>query len=164
MLCILCLLAGCGQAAPQTAEQPTDAIDMAETQTTETQTTDALTTETAAPKDLPPVDYDLTQMNQTMMYAQVYDMIYNPESYLGKSVRIRGPFNAYTDEETGGEHRAVLIRDATACCTQGIEFEPADPDAVMPAIDAEMTVSGVFDTYRTGPFQFCILREASIDG
>lgn len=156
-MCILCLLAGCGNGTPE--GMPTSA-----TETTEAQTTGATApTVTTAPEDLPPVDFDLTQMNQTMMYAQVYDMIYNPDEYRGKSVRIRGPFNTYTDEETGDVHRAILIRDATACCTQGIEFEPADPDAVMPAVDAEMTVSGVFDTYMTGPMLFCILRDAAVE-
>lgn len=156
-MCILCLLAGCGNGTPE--GMPTSAPE-----TTEAQTTGATApTVTTAPEDLPAVDFDLTQMNQTMMYAQVYDMIYNPDEYRGKSVRIRGPFNTYTDEETGDVHRAILIRDATACCTQGIEFEPADPDAVMPAVDAEMTVSGVFDTYMTGPFLFCILRGAAIE-
>ena len=139
-------------AAPESTEAHTSAAAEA--------TVPAVTT---PPEDLPPVDFDLTQMNQTMMYAQVYDMIYNPDEYRGKSVRIRGPFNTYTDEETGDVHRAILIRDATACCTQGIEFEPADPDAAMPEIDAEMTVSGVFDTYMTGPMLFCILRDAAVE-
>ena len=166
MLCILCLLAGCGRTAPETA--PTSAAHPAETQAAESQSTGSETAAavpavSAVRKDLPPVDFDLTQTNRTMMYAQAYDMIYNTEEYLGKTVRICGPFNTYTDEETGDVHRAILIRDATACCTQGIEFEPADPNAVMPAIDAEMTVSGVFDTYMIGPFLYCILRDATID-
>ena len=162
LLLSLCILAGCA-ASPspaQTAESAAPTAEAAETTASQT----ALPETTALPKDLPPVDIDLTVMNQTMMYAQAYDMIYNSEQYIGKTVRIRGPFNTYTDTETGEVHRAILIRDATACCTQGIEFEPADPDVSTPAIDTELTVSGTFDTYMNDMFLYCVLRNAAVEG
>ena len=150
---LLCMLAGCGaQTVPEPVSE-TRAAEIVQTQPPET---------SAAPRDLPPVDIDLTRMSQTMMYSQAYDMIYNSESYLGKTVRISGPYNTFTDPETGKVHRAVLIRDATACCTQGIEFEPENAD-VSPAVDAEIIVSGTFDTYMDGMFLYCVLRSAQIE-
>ncbi len=109
------------------------------------------------------MDYDLSALSRTMMYSQVYDMIYNPDQYIGKTVRIFGPFNQYTDEATGEIHYACLIEDATACCTQGIEFEPADKHTVMPPQDSMVLVSGTFDTYMNGPFLYCVLRDAVVE-
>ena len=46
--------------------------------------------------DTAPVDLDLTVLSSTMVYAEVYNMLYNdPESYLGKTVRARGEFSIY---------------------------------------------------------------------
>ena len=38
------------------------------------------------------VDVDLTQMNATMVYSEVYNMLYYPDEYVGKIVKINGPF------------------------------------------------------------------------
>ena len=41
------------------------------------------------------VDIDLTALSSTMVYSQVYDMLYfSPESYRGKTVKMRGSFEA----------------------------------------------------------------------
>lgn len=66
-------------------------------------------------------DVDLTQLNANMVFAQVYDMVYNSENYMGKKIRIKGPF-AYYQETDGREFFAVVITDAPGCCSQGIEF------------------------------------------
>lgn len=162
-LCLaLCLLSGCGAVRGQETETTAAAETAVET-TAETTVETTTETTTAVPKDLPPVDVDLTQMPQNLMYSQAYDMLYNPEQYLGKTVRISGPYSSYADPETNALHRACLIRDATACCTQGVEFEPADETLPAPDEEDVITVSGVFDTYMTGPFLYCILRDAQIE-
>ena len=108
-------------------------------------------------------DVDLTVLNSTMVYAQVYDMMVSPEQYLGKTVKIKGNF---TYEE--GENRyyfACLISDATACCAQGIEFvlkEDLAFPAEYPALYTEITVAGVFDVYYEGTNRFCQLIDAEI--
>ena len=163
-LCLaLCLLSGCGAVRGQEPETaPAETQTAAET-TTEAATETTTETTTAVLKDLPPVDVDLTQLPQNLMYSQAYDMLYNPEQYLGKTVRISGPYSSYADPETNETHCACLIRDATACCTQGMEFEPADETQPLPEADQIITVSGVFDTYMSGPFLYCILRNAQIE-
>ena len=57
-----------------------------------------------------------------------------------------------------------MIPDATACCSQGIEFlldgnytYPND----YPQIGTEITVEGVFDTYYEGAYRYCQLINAS---
>lgn len=109
-------------------------------------------------------DVDLTILNPTMTYSQVYDMMTNPDMYIGKKVRARGNF-AYTSNEQGTEYFAVLISDATACCSQGIEFvlkgDHKYPDDY-PPLDTEITVWGTFTTYQEGTFTYIQLQDAEM--
>lgn len=96
------------------------------------------------------VDIDLTAMSGTMVYAEVYNMVNTPEQYLGKSVRIKGEFNAGYYEGTESYYYYVLIADATACCQQGIEFVwtgSHDYPEDYPENGAEIEIEGVFSTY-----------------
>ncbi len=157
--CILICLAGCARTA-----QPAEPVSVTQALPTQTQTqTERAASAITLPTDLPQVEYDLSAMSSTMMYSQVYDMIYNPDQYLGKTVRILGPFDQFTDEETGTTRYVCLIRDATACCTQGIEFEPADAETDVPPTGSTVLVSGTFDTYMNGPFLYCVLRNAVLE-
>lgn len=52
-----------------------------------------------------------------------------------------------------------------ACCAQGMEFilkgdyqYPED----YPELGEEITVTGVFDTYQEGEFEYCTLRDATM--
>lgn len=164
-LCLaLCVLSGCRAARETERESSPASVTETKMQTEIELTVEPQTEPTAArAQDLPPVDIDLSQMPQNLMYAQVYEILYNPEQFLGKSVRITGPYSASADPETGEIHRACLIRDATACCTQGMEFELADDTQTLPQEDEIFTVSGGFDTYMSGPFLYCVLRNAKIE-
>ena len=99
------------------------------------------------------LDVDLTVLSSTMVYSEVYDMMYYPENYIGKTVKMKGSYAGYHDEITGKYYHACIIQDATACCAQGIEFEPANdykyPDDY-PVEGQEVCVTGVFDTYKEG--------------
>ena len=122
----------------------------------------AETVETAAPTG--GVDVDLTQLSSTMVYSEVYAMVYEPESYLGKTVRMRGLFAS--QEVEGQTYYACIIQDATACCAQGLEFEPENAEK-LPEPGAEITVQGTFDCYQEesgdGNFYlYLILRDATI--
>ncbi len=109
------------------------------------------------------VDVDLTVLSSTMVYSEVSDMMTSPENYMGKSVRMNGAFAVYHDESTDKYYYACIIKDATACCSQGIEFELKGdhkyPDDY-PEVGAEITVEGEFDTYKEGENQYCTLRNA----
>ncbi len=111
------------------------------------------------------VDLDLTQLSSTMVYAQIYDMICSPDSYMGKTVRIKGFFTVFEDGDK--LYYACVVQDATACCAQGLEFEPADDLSYpedFPALDEEITVSGTFDSYQqqvdNGTVVYLVLRDA----
>ena len=79
------------------------------------------------------VDIDLTALSSTMVYSQVYDMLYlSQESYRGKTVKMRGSFEAYQWVDKDGQpvkdkvSTACVVADATACCAEGIEFVCGD--------------------------------------
>lgn len=118
---------------------------------------------TANDKDTGKYDVDLTTMSSTMVYSQVNDMIRSPEKYLGKTVKMSGDFGIYEGDERN--YYACVIADATACCSQGIEFvlegEHKYPEDY-PEIGDEITVVGVFDTYQEDELVFCQLINARI--
>ena len=105
------------------------------------------------------IDVDLTKLSSTMVYSEVYNMITSPDQYIGKTVKMKGPFAFYYDEATDTRYYACIIRDATACCAQGIEFVLTDD---YPQVDEEICVVGVFDTYRDGEYTYCTLRNARL--
>ena len=111
------------------------------------------------------IDIDLTQLSSTMVYSQVYDMVNNGDNYLGKKVKVKGPFS-YFQETDGREFFAVLVSDATACCSQGIEFvldgEHTYPNDY-PELGTEITVTGEFDYYKEGYATYCQLLHAEME-
>ncbi|SCY52767.1 hypothetical protein [Butyrivibrio sp. INlla14] len=110
------------------------------------------------------VDVDLTALSSTMVYAEVYNMMVSPDNYKGKTVKMAGQFVPYYDESTGNYYFACFISDATACCSQGIEFILAGdysyPDDY-PSEGETICVIGTFDTYMEGDSMYCTLRDAS---
>ena len=103
------------------------------------------------------VDVDLTVLSSTMVYSEVYNMLYNdPAHYLGKTVKARGTFSIYqlvTDGvlQPDPVAYACIIADAAACCAEGMEFVLKDnlayPDDY-PEPGAEITVVGEFQAYE----------------
>lgn len=57
-----------------------------------------------------------------MVYATVYQMMVEPEQYEGKTIRIDGIYYISKDEATGNTYHFCVIKDALACCAQGLEF------------------------------------------
>lgn len=114
------------------------------------------------------VDVDLTILNSTMVYSEVYNMVMYPDKYVGKSVRMRGFYSPYLDETTNKIYHACFITDAAACCQQGIEFDPKDAVAMKypedyPQADDDITVVGVYDIYEEDGITYCTLRDAVIE-
>ena len=68
------------------------------------------------------VDVDLTILSPTMVFAEVYNMLAAPDDYVGKVVKITGKYYSVNNENDGKTYFYVLIKDATACCEQGMEF------------------------------------------
>ncbi len=126
--------------------------------------------ETAQAKSPDPdgVDVDLTQLSSTMVYSEVFAMVYEPEEYMGKTVKMNGEFSVF--EGVGGQlYFTCIVKDATACCAQGLEFE-LDGDYVFPddypEPGSEITVLGTFDKYEEehdgNRYYYLILRHAKL--
>ena len=151
------------------AAKQSSSISTTKPMTTVSEPSDSsLETTSKAPEDkADEYDIDLTVLDSTMVYAQVYDMVYNAENYVGKKVKAKGNF-AYYQEPDGREFFAVIISDATACCSQGLEFvlegNYVYPDDY-PPLDTEITITGVFDYYEERNVRYCRLLNAdySID-
>lgn len=108
------------------------------------------------------VDVDLTALSATMVYSEVYNMVTNPEDYYGLIVKMVGIFSVYEDSTTGQMYFAILITDATACCSQGIEFLLVDgeyPDDY-PELYSTATVIGEFESYEENGYTYYRLKDA----
>ena len=164
MICILlcaALLLGtltaCGKKETELADDPS--ANAAEQSNAAEQTKTADTGKT----DYDVVDVDLTKLSSTMIYSEVLNMVQTPDNYLGKVVKMSGNFATTENTDKTKRYFACIIPDATACCSQGIEFVldgdyeyPLD----YPELNAEITVTGVFDTYMEGDYQYCQLLHA----
>ena len=145
--CMTLSLCACGKGAERDTERGAPA--------SEPQPSPAITEPPQASAD--GAEVDLTALSSTMVYAEVYNMLYNdPESYLGKTVRARGEFSIYQLVVDGvlqpaPTAYACIIADATACCAEGMEFvsegDLTYPDDY-PELGAEITVVGEFQAYE----------------
>ncbi len=108
---------------------------------------------------------DLTTMSGTMVYSEVYNMIYNPDDFVGKTIKMSGSYAVYHDESTDKYYHACIISDATACCSQGLEFKLTDEYTYpedYPEEGSQICVVGTFDTYQEGEQTYCTLTDATI--
>lgn len=105
------------------------------------------------------VDVDLTSLNTTMVYSELANMINNPDSYVGKTVKMQGQFTLSENTETGQKYYNVTVTDATSCCQQGLEFIWNDhtyPNDY-PSVNTTIEVTGVFETYDENGLTYCHL-------
>ena len=145
--CMTLSLCACGKGAERDTERGASA--------SEPQPSPAITEPPQASAD--GAEVDLTVLSSTMVYSEVYNMLYNdPESYLGKTVRARGEFSIYQLVVDGvlqpaPAAYACIIADAAACCAEGMEFV-SESDLIYPddypELGAEITVVGEFQAYE----------------
>lgn len=121
-------------------------------------------TPAATPKPLV-VDLDLSKLSGTVVYAQVYNLMSEHESWLGKVIKMSGYYSSYEDTERGVVYHACVIPDATACCAQGIEFvwagEHTWPDDY-PEELTDITVSGRLAAYEEDGTMYLHLVDAEL--
>ncbi|MBQ6174114.1 MAG: hypothetical protein IJK28_05775 [Clostridia bacterium] len=112
------------------------------------------------------VDLDLSAMSGTMVYAQVYNMMVDPDPYLGKMIRLSGLYTCFNDTSAGVVYHACIIPDATACCAQGIEFiwagEHRWPDEY-PAEGSTILVTGRLEIYEENGLHYLHLVDADVE-
>lgn len=113
------------------------------------------------------IDYDLTEMSSTMVYATVYEMMAYPSLYEGKTVKMEGQYYALYVEADKTYYMYCLISDALGCCTQGMEFVWGDGSHVYPdeypTDKTEVVVSGTFKTYTQDGNTYCCIDNATME-
>ena len=164
----LIMLTGCGSAtAVDTVQEQTSAAAVQDPMKADIEgdNTSSGADEASSGDRYSQIDIDLTEMDSSMIYATVYDMVNNGDDYLGKTVKVTGPFAYYKEEQTGNEYFAVLVSDATACCSQGIEFvldgDYKYPDDYPPQ-NKTITVIGEFSYYKEDYNTYCQLLNAEM--
>ena len=148
---LLCSLAACGTKGNNGADGAVDTPPTSQSQSTGS------------------IDVDLTALSSTMVYSEVYSMMSFPDNYIGKTVKMKGQFAVYQATDENGAfipdqiYFACVIADATACCSQGLEFvlagEHTYPDDY-PELGSEITVTGTFELYEEDGCLYCRLGNA----
>ena len=148
-------------------QKKTEESTKEDTQKNNQQNTDTLTPESVqgtvnAPEAA--VDVDLSVMDSDMIYATVYQMMSDPEQYVGKTFRIEGKFYVTYDEMTKNQYYYCVIKDATECCAQGLEFVWGDGSHIYPdeypTDGTEVIVDGTFELYMENDSRYCRLANA----
>ena len=109
------------------------------------------------------IDVDLTVLSSTMVFSEVYNMMVNPEQYIGKTIKMKGMLDYSEDPETREPHFACVIADATACCARGVKFIPSERYTTpedYPEPYTEITIRGTFEVYGEGIFQYFRIADA----
>ena len=144
------------------AEESTTADSQPETETETVIMSESSPADNSDPGD---VDIDLTVLSANMVYSTVFDMLYEPEVYVGKTVKMEGMFTFIFVQETEKYLFGCIISDATACCSQGIEFIPTDdyhyPEG-FPQGGENITVTGVFEILEDNGEKYIALTNAKI--
>ncbi len=104
---------------------------------------------------------DLTLLSSTLIYSEVYNMMCAPDEYIGKKIRIKGNTAIFHDDYDGNDYYACIIKDATACCSQGIEFQLKEGE--YPTEDEGITVTGVYSSYDINGQTFYTLKDAVLE-
>ena len=165
VVALIVSLSACGSKKDKaTTDNQTSNSSVSQNQTTEKESESVPITSTPA-QSADGIDVDLTKLSSTMVYSEVYNMIYAPDDYIGKTVKMNGAFAYYEDPETKAQYFACIIADATACCSQGLEFiltgEHTYPNDY-PELNSEITVTGTFEVYEENGFKYCRLTDAAI--
>ncbi len=95
------------------------------------------------------IDIDLTEMSSSMVYAQVNDLLVNPDDYDGMVIKLEGEFYSQYYDVTDKVYNFIIITDAPACCPQGLEFFNAS-NSELPEIGETISLVGTFEKYDEG--------------
>ena len=111
-------------------------------------------------------DFDLSEISSSIAYAQIYNMKYTPDDYIGKTVKIRGQFAYYENADTKVRYFACIITDGTGCYSQELEFIPAGEHAYpddYPATGSEIMGTGTCEVYEKNGYRYCRLVNATVE-
>jgi hypothetical protein len=103
-------------------------------------------------------DVDLTVLSSTMVYAEVLNMMTNPDDYIGKTIKVSGLYAVSL--YLGEYYHFVLVEGVDACCPEGLMFilngDHSFPDDY-PEEMTQIEFAGVFGSYEGFDFPYYYL-------
>lgn len=146
LLAAALLLSGCGKSVDEPVQTAT--VQMSQT----------VAEPEAAPVPSGEV-LDLTKLSSTMVYSEVFNMLSDPDRYVGRVVKMNGVAACFVNPQTNQLYYACVIADATGCCAQGLEYVLTDGE-VYPELDTSITVTGTFALYEENGYKCFHLVDA----
>lgn len=105
-------------------------------------------------------DINISAGDTNLIYSKATEISSNYQSYLGKTIRIKG--NYKVEKSTSRNYYYCLVSDPTACCNAGFEFILKN-DSAYPKNDGEQfIVQGKLHSYQEGTNTYLELIDASI--
>lgn len=102
------------------------------------------------------VDENISILPQSLAFAQVQRMMYNPKEYAGLTVKITGTYYCEIIPELNILIRAVMLMDETSCCQGYFELEfPEGTD--YPDLGDEIMVVGSYSAQNDGQYDYGVL-------
>lgn len=115
------------------------------------------------------IDIDLTQMSSEIVLALLYQFVVAPEEYSGQSIRMQGNYYSNYNEQTGVNEYYCVVKDAAACCAQGMEFIWKDMEQgtlEKELLDGqEVIITGILETYKLEDDSrvYCRIKDAVLE-
>lgn len=103
------------------------------------------------------VDEDISILPTTLAYAQTTRMMYDMETYLNNTVKIKGMFYHEINEEYEIDRITIMLLDETSCC-QGY-FELELPEGLAHPVNGEqIMIVGTYTTRRDGDYLYPVIE------
>ena len=119
---------------------------------------------TKATKKEDKIDYDLVQLKGQMLYSQVVNIMEDPDTYVGKRVRLIGNMGII-DGADNKKYFIVNVGDVTSCCTTGLEFVikgGSEKVEDYPEVGKKVRVNGVLESYKEGTQTYLHLVDTDV--
>ncbi|OON89045.1 MULTISPECIES: hypothetical protein [unclassified Pyramidobacter] len=113
-------------------------------------------------------DIDLAAMGRTMLFAAVYDIKNNPESYLGRRIKMTGQFAIIQGADAQGQPDPdkIFYNCVIPMAQNSLEFGVAGelyyPED-FPDLEAPITVEGVYEKYEDNGTTYYRVGQSAID-
>lgn len=107
-----------------------------------------------------PVDLDLLDLSDIVTFAQVNNMMYMSEDYMGDTVKIHGNYYRHDIEELDLSYHFLMLIDGTNCCTGIMEFKMQE-GVDYPESGTNLLLMGEYSNYTDdyGTYPYIIVSD-----
>jgi len=110
-------------------------------------------------------DVDLTALSETVLSAELMNIIVNSDDYIGKTITVSGTYSYIFHEAAGIYYHYVITKQGDECCQEGLEFILAGdhvfPDDY-PTMGTPIEITGVFSRDQGDSIRFFYLATDDI--